>query len=97
VFEWDARKAAANLAKHGVSFEEAATVFSDLFALDRPDEKHSVRELRFHRLGRSAIGRVLLVVYTARSAAHDEETIRLIQARRATAKERASYEARGRD
>jgi uncharacterized DUF497 family protein len=92
VFEWDPVKAATNLRKHGVSFEEAATVFLDLDALVAADVKHSAREARFHRIGRSAIGRVLVVVYTARSAEHGE-AIRLISARRANAKERAAYAA----
>jgi uncharacterized protein len=53
MFEWDANKAATNLRKHGVSFEEAATVFSDPDALDGPDLKHSEQEERSLRLGRS--------------------------------------------
>jgi len=53
VFEWDAGKAAANRTKHGVSFEEAATVFGDPDALDGPDLHHSERESRFLRLGRA--------------------------------------------
>jgi uncharacterized protein len=92
MFEWDRAKAARNLRKHGVSFDEAATVFLDLFALDATDVKHSAAEARFHRIGRSAIGRVLVVIYTARSAAHGE-TIRIISARRANSKERAAYES----
>ena len=59
MFEWDARKAAVNHAKHGVSFEEAGTVFADPNALDGPDLSHSEREPRFLRLGRAATGRVL--------------------------------------
>jgi uncharacterized DUF497 family protein len=55
VFEWDARKAGANLAKHGVAFEEAATVFGDPDALDGPDIRHSSDEARFLRLGRSML------------------------------------------
>lgn len=51
MFEWDATKAAANLAKHGVSFDEAATVFADPNALDGPDIGHSTQESRFLRLG----------------------------------------------
>jgi uncharacterized protein len=59
VFEWDARKAALNHAKHGVSFEEAATVFGDPDALDGPDLGHSDKESRFLRLGRAVTGRGL--------------------------------------
>jgi uncharacterized DUF497 family protein len=66
VFSWDARKAVRNLAKHGVLFEEAATVFADPEALDWEDDEHSFEEQRFKRLGRSIEGRVLLVVYTHR-------------------------------
>jgi uncharacterized DUF497 family protein len=90
VFEWDARKAAANRTKHGVSFEEAATVFGDPDALDGPDLHHSERESRFLRLGRAATGRVLIVAYTVRRG-DDGESIRIISARRASRKERAAY------
>jgi uncharacterized DUF497 family protein len=90
VFEWDAAKAAANLRKHGVSFGEAATVFADPNALDGPDLAHSTQEARFLRLGRSLSGRVLMVAYTVRGVS-DDETIRIISARRASRKERAAY------
>jgi uncharacterized protein len=90
VFEWDANKAAANLRKHGVSFEEAATVFADPDALDGPDLKHSDQEERSLRLGRSLTGRVLMVAYTVRGPG-DGEKIRIISARRASGKERAAY------
>jgi uncharacterized protein len=90
VFDWDARKAATNLRKHGISFEEAATVFADVFGLDAADLQHSATEPRWHRLGRSRIGRVLVVAYTVRRTL-DGETIRIISARRANQKERAAY------
>ena len=90
MFEWDSRKAAANLAKHGVTFDEAATIFLDTNALDGPDLQHSVSESRFRRLGRSADGRILMVAYTLRSTGH-VETIRLISARRASHRERSAY------
>jgi len=61
VFEWDPRKAEANAAKHGVSFDEAVTVFLDAKALDGPDLQHSKAELRLLRLGRAADGRLLMV------------------------------------
>jgi len=64
VFSWDARKALANLKKHGVSFEEAATVFADPNGLDYDDIEHSVSELRSVRIGFSPIGRIVFVVYT---------------------------------
>ena len=92
MFEWDARKAAVNRVKHGVSFEEAATVFGDPDALDGPDLRHSEEESRFLRLGRAATGRVLIVAHTVRREV-DDEKIRIISARRATRKERAAYAA----
>jgi uncharacterized DUF497 family protein len=96
VFEWDVKKAAANVAKHGVSFDEAATVFADAEALDGPDQAHSVEEARLLRLGRSALGRVLMVAYTLRNTGHGE-TIRIITARRASRKERAAYAGTAKD
>jgi uncharacterized protein len=91
-FEWDPRKAQANAAKHGVTFDEAATIFFDPTALDGPDLPHSRAEARFRRLGKSVEGRILTVVYTLRSAGH-AETIRLISARRASRRERQAYTA----
>ena len=90
MFEWDPRKAEANAAKHGVSFDEAVTVFLDVSALDGPDLQHSSGEARFRRLGSSAEGRVLMVAYTLRRTGH-AETIRLISSRRASRRERAAY------
>ena len=90
MFEWDPQKAKTNADKHGVPFEEAVTVFLDADALDGPDLQHSTREARFRRLGRSADGHILMVVYTQRGAG-DGETIRLISARRASRQERAAY------
>ena len=92
MFEWDPRKAEANAAKHGVSFDDAVTVFLDGAALDGPDVQHSTAERRFLRLGRAADGRVLIVAYTLRRSG-DAETIRLISARRASRRERAAYGA----
>jgi len=88
VFSWDSRKARKNLEKHGVSFEEAATVFSDPDALEWTDSSHSKEEERLKRLGCSASGRILILVYTWRRSKNDEETIRIISARRASPKER---------
>jgi uncharacterized DUF497 family protein len=93
VFEWDPRKAQTNADKHGVTFDEAVTVFLDTDALDGPDHRHSTAEARFLRLGRSAEGRVLIVAYTLRSSDH-AETIRLISARQASRRERAAYAAK---
>jgi uncharacterized DUF497 family protein len=64
VFSWDSRKALINLEKHGVSFEEAATVFADPEALEWEDTSHSKDEERMKRLGSSASGRILILVYT---------------------------------
>ena len=87
---------AVNRTKHGVSFEDAGTVFGDPDALDGPDLRHSDEESRFLRLGRAATGRVLIVAYTVRRRDHGE-TIRIISARRASRKERAAYAAASRD
>lgn len=76
--------------KHRVSFEEAATVFSDPEALDWDDFEHSPSENRSIRLGFSVLGRILFVVYTIRRLKDDKETIR-ISARQATRKERQAY------
>jgi uncharacterized protein len=91
VFAWDARKALRNLAKHGVSFEEAVTVFADADALEFEDEEHSSTELRSIRIGFSLLGRILFVVYTVRRMKHGKEAIRIISARQATRKERKAY------
>jgi uncharacterized DUF497 family protein len=93
VFEWDPRKAQANVAKHGVTFDEAVTVFLDPDALDGPDLQHSSAESRFRRLGRSADGHVLVVADTLRRS-DDAEAIRIISARRASRRERAAYAAK---
>ncbi len=89
MFEWDPAKASVNLAKHGVSFEDASTVFADSHAMDGRDLQHSTGELRFLRLGLSGAGAVLMVAYTLRSTGNGE-TIRIISARRASWKERAA-------
>lgn len=86
-FEWDPEKAARNLAKHGVSFHEAATVFGDPLALTYYDPDHSQEEDRFLTFGHSAEGRLLLVSHTDRG-----ERTRIISARLATRKERRLYE-----
>ena len=86
-FQWDENKARTNLAKHGVSFEDAATVFGDALSLTIPDPAHSQREDRFIILGMSHKGKLLVVVHTERG-----DSIRLISARRASRKERKSHE-----
>ena len=86
-FEWDDEKAASNLAKHGVSFDEAETVFADPLAGIAPDHDHSERERREIVAGLSAAGRLLLVSFTERRA-----SIRIISARELTPSERRLYE-----
>ena len=86
-FEWDAQKASANLAKHKVSFEEAATIFGDPLGRIVADERHSSEEERFVLLGLSSHKRLLTVMYVDRG-----EVIRIISARRASRHERRNYE-----
>ena len=90
-FGWDAQKAATNLRKHGVSFEEARTVFFDENALLRPDEDHSDEEDRFLLLGLSSRLRTLIVCHCYRE---QDEIIRVISARKANPIERYQYEDR---
>ncbi len=87
-FEWDSAKAAANVRKHGVSFEEARTVFEDDEALIIPDPAHSVGEERFVLLGLSAALRVLVVVHCEREGG---AVIRIVSARKADRGERDDY------
>lgn len=91
MFSWDVRKAQANYDKHGVPFEEAATVFADPIGLDFEDPDHSWNESRSKRLGKSTDGRILLLVYTVRRRSSGQETIRIISARQASRKERKAY------
>jgi uncharacterized DUF497 family protein len=86
-FEWDRQKAEANLRKHGVSFEEAQTVFTDPLSITLSDPDHSEDEVRFIDIGMSDNQRVLAVGYTERG-----QHIRLINARKASARERKQYE-----
>jgi uncharacterized DUF497 family protein len=90
-FEWDARKAVANERRHGVSFEEAKSVFYDEHAMLIDDPDHSADEPRFILLGFSARLRILVVVHAYRA---NDEVIRLISARKATRSERSRYEER---
>lgn len=86
-FEWDDEKAESNATKHGMSFEEAATVFGDPLAITFDDPDHSDEEDRFITIGLSALDRILVVCHTDRS-----DRIRIISARRATPRERKAYE-----
>lgn len=87
-FEWDRRKGAANLRKHGVSFDEASTVFHDPLARIFDDEEHSDDESREIVIGHSVTGRLLLVSFVERT----ENVIRIISARPTTTHERGDYE-----
>jgi uncharacterized DUF497 family protein len=87
-FEWDAGKAAANRRKHGVSFEEAATVFDDPHAISIADAAHSGREDRQRTIGLSVRLRVLIVVHTERIGV----IVRVISARKANKREASEYE-----
>ena len=86
-FRWDQEKAKRNLQKHGVSFTEAATVFGDPFSIVFGDPDHSTQEDRFLIVGHSYKNRLLIVSFTER-----ENHIRIISARKLTAKERRDYE-----
>lgn len=86
-FTWDPGKAATNLRRHGVAFEDASTVFRNPLAKVLPDPTHSEQEQRSLILGHSAGGRLLLVVFT-----ESEDRIRIISARDASARERREYE-----
>ena len=88
-FEWDARKAASNRRKHGVSFEEARTIFFDDYAVMIQDDEHSDEEDRFVMLGLSGNLRILVVCHCYR---REEEVIRIISARKADSRERRQYE-----
>ena len=88
VFDWDLRKAKSNRAKHGVSFEEASTVFGDPLSLTIADPAQSRRaEERFVTIGSSYLGRLLVVVHR-----DEDENIRIISARKAARRERKDYE-----
>jgi len=90
VFEWDEGKARQNSSKHGVSFEEATSVFEDPLSLTIEDPIHSDYEGRFVTIGQSIWGRTLVIVHTDRI-----DKIRIISARAATPHERESYEEEG--
>jgi len=86
-FDWDPKKAASNLRKHDVSFEEAASVFNDEFATVYEDPDHSQHQRRYLSIGTSARGRLLIIAYFYRGV-----RIRIINARRVTKQEREMYE-----
>ncbi|MFM5889319.1 MAG: BrnT family toxin [Dolichospermum sp.] len=86
-FEWHEEKAQENLKKHGISFEEAKTVFNDPLSITIADSQHSDDEERYIDIGLSSKGQLLIVVYTER-----QSNIRIISSRKATNAERKIYE-----
>ena len=86
-FQWDPRKAARSLIRHGVAFKEASTVFGDPLASTILDPDHSIEEVRLLTMGRSTAGRFIVVSHTDR-----DEEIRIISARPGTRGERKRYE-----
>ena len=87
-FQWDPKKAVANKRAHGVTFEEASTVFGDPLAGTIPDPEHSLEERRFLTIGHSAENRVIAVMHADR-----DEDVRIISARLATRREKKRYES----
>jgi uncharacterized protein len=88
-FEWDTKKAAYNLAKHGVLFDDASTVFGDPLAGTILDPRHSSEERRLATIGHSAVGSLIVVIHVER-----EDRTRIISARYATRRERRKYETK---
>ncbi len=87
IFEWDNKKAIENLRKHGIAFDEAATIFADPLAITYHDPEHSMEEDRYLTFGHSSQGRLLVVSHTDR-----DDRIRPISAREMTRKEKSDYE-----
>jgi len=87
-FDWDDSKAAFNLKKHGVSFEEATTVLQNILTDEFPDEDHSITEERWIAIGHSKFGRLIVVSFTDTS-----NGVRIISARKATKQEIRDYES----
>ena len=86
-FEWNLDKAALNFEKHGISFQEAATVFNDNLSVTFPDLAHSIAESRYVIIGVSRFGQLLVIAHTERG-----EKVRIISARKATLQEKRFYE-----
>jgi uncharacterized DUF497 family protein len=91
-FEWDPNKAAQNLRKHNVTFEEAATVFRDDLSITIPDPDHSMEEERFITVGLSSQNLLLMIAHVERG-----DCIRIISARELTPRERRQYEEASRN
>lgn len=86
-FEWDSKKAQANKRMHGITFEEASTIFADLLSITIPDPTHSIGEDRFITIGTSVKNKIIVVVHSDRDG-----IMRIISARKATRKEIRQYE-----
>ena len=91
-FEWDPTKAKQNLHKHGLSFERAAGIFLDSFAVSIYDEEHSSDEDRWITIGKDRSGSILVVIHTFHEEDADNYRVRIISARRASKKEIRQYE-----
>lgn len=91
MFSWDTGKARRNWKKHGVSFEEACTIFADSAALELEDIEHGQMERRWIRVGMSLQARILVVAYSMRRMKDGTEEIKLISARQASGRERKAY------
>lgn len=87
-FDWDSDKAESNLRKHGISFNDAVTLFADPLLMFTLDVAHSGEELREWAIGETELGYIVVVVFAVRG-----ETIRIISARQATKREREGYES----
>lgn len=87
IFEWNEEKSNSNNRKHGITFEEAKTIFNDPFAVTIPDPDHSISEERYIEIGISINNRLLVVWYAER-----DNCIRIIGGRKATNNERKAYE-----
>ena len=91
-FEWDPTKAARNAKEHGVTFEQAATVFLDARLLSQVDEEHGTDEERWRSLGLDKSARLLVVCHTYRHETARSATIRIVSARKGTRREANDYE-----
>jgi uncharacterized DUF497 family protein len=91
-FEWDPQKASSNLAKHGVAFPQAASVFLDPLAATVPDDEHGEDERRWVTLGLSGAGVLVVVIHTYDEVEERSAVVRIISARRAAPSEMRDYE-----
>ena len=91
-FEWDPAKAAENLAKHGIAFELAASVFRDRLALTVYDAEHSEADERWASVGRAEDGKLLVVIHSFEETSATSASVRIISAREATKRERENYQ-----